>query len=84
MRGERRRIPSAPQRQAQVLPLLNSGKVHAEAPKEDVLINGNSRLNSFLEGHAHPHVAVRHHFKSPNPVIEIPPGIAGSRPGRCS
>ena len=68
VRGECRGVPRAPQRQTQLLLLPNSRKVHTEAPKEDVLINGNLRLDSFLEGHDHPHVAVRRHFlrKSPD------------------
>ena len=49
VRGECRGVPRAPQRQTQLLLLPNSRKVHTEAPKEDVLINGNLRLDSFLE-----------------------------------
>jgi hypothetical protein len=65
--GECRRVPRAPQRQAQLLLLPNSGKVQAEAPQEDLLVNGNSRLDNFLDGHDHPHVAVRQHLLRKSP-----------------
>jgi hypothetical protein len=59
VRGKCRGVPRAPQRQAQLLLLPNSGKVQAKAPKEDVLNNGNPGLDNLVDGHDHPHVAVR-------------------------
>jgi len=58
VRGECRGVPRAPQRQAQLLLLPNSGKVQAEAPEEYVLINGKPGLDNFLDGHGH--LTVRH------------------------
>jgi hypothetical protein len=62
VRGECRGVTRAPQRQAQLLLPPNSRQVQAEAPKEDVLINGNPRLDHFLGGHDRPLVAVRQHL----------------------
>ena len=62
VRGECRGVSRAPQRQAQLLLLQNGRKVQAEAPKEYVLVNGNPGLDNFLDGHDHPHLAVRRHL----------------------
>jgi hypothetical protein len=61
VRGECRGVPRAAQRKAQLLRLPNGGEVQAEAPQEYVLINGNPGLDNLVDGHDHPHVAVRHH-----------------------
>jgi hypothetical protein len=73
VRGECCGEPRAPQRHAQLLLLPNSGKVHPEAPKEYVLVNGDSGLDNLVDGHDHPHVAVRHHCKSPDTRLKYFP-----------
>jgi hypothetical protein len=60
--GEDGGVPGVPQRNAQLLRLPNGRQVRAEALEQDVLIGGNPGLDNFLDGHDHPHLALRRHL----------------------